>query len=400
MESGLVEGRARFGSIVHGCLWVLFGSYVVIISMMLLWFGRSDFWFMMPMGVLLPSLLPRLRQRRAFVIRILLITMGAELIQLLTRSETFDLKDMILNFAVAVLAYLLWERPEVQYFLERLELLPSRGKRLFSEVSPLAYKVGVKKNKVQRSIGDVLDRNIYSRARSKENLPVVIYRHKSLVRRTLGQVDHQLQENKAVNLSIATPMVDGILIGSSETFSFWQLVGMCSEKKGYLPGLMIKGGEVNEGIGGGMCQFTNLIHWMVLHSPLTIVEHHHHGGVDMFPDYQRQIPFGTGTSIMHNYKDYRFTNHTAITFQLRVWVDETHLVGELRSSEALPYSYHIVEEEAHFEHDGCNYYRYNEIYRRTVDKRNGKEVEKELVIKNKAKVLYDSGFIPVEMIRG
>lgn len=34
-----------------------------------------------------------------------------------------------------------------------------------------------------------------------------------------------LQENKAVNLAIAAPKVNGITIKSGETFSFWKLVG-------------------------------------------------------------------------------------------------------------------------------------------------------------------------------
>ncbi len=33
-----------------------------------------------------------------------------------------------------------------------------------------------------------------------------------------------------------------------------------------------------------MCQFTNLLHWMALHSPLTVTEHHRHSGLDLFPD--------------------------------------------------------------------------------------------------------------------
>lgn len=48
------------------------------------------------------------------------------------------------------------------------------------------------------------------------------------------------------------------------------------------------------GIGGGMCQFTNLIRRMVLHSPLDVVEHHHHSGLDLFPDFNRQVPLGGG----------------------------------------------------------------------------------------------------------
>ncbi|MDU6359766.1 MAG: VanW family protein [Clostridiales bacterium] len=61
------------------------------------------------------------------------------------------------------------------------------------------------------------------------------------------------------------------------------------------------------------------MHWMILHSPLTITEHHH-DNLDLFPDYGSQIPFGTGTSIHYNYLDYRFTNTTDNTFQLMIEV--------------------------------------------------------------------------------
>ncbi|MCV4732570.1 VanW family protein, partial [Escherichia coli] len=83
-------------------------------------------------------------------------------------------------------------------------------------------------------------------------------------------------------------------------------------------GLTIAGNEASKGIGGGLCQFTNLIHWMALHTELDIVEHHHHDRLDLFPDYGRQIPFGTGTSIMYNYLDYRLKNNTSITYQIVV----------------------------------------------------------------------------------
>lgn len=88
-----------------------------------------------------------------------------------------------------------------------------------------------------------------------------------MIRRKLGNVHMDLQENKAVNLSLAAPKVTGILIRPGETFSFWHLVGSLSPKKGYLEGLAISNGEPKRGTGGGMCQFTNLIHWMILHTP-------------------------------------------------------------------------------------------------------------------------------------
>ena len=75
---------------------------------------------------------------------------------------------------------------------------------------------------------------------------------------------------------------------------------------------------------------------MVLHSELTIAEHHHHDGLDLFPDFGRQIPFGTGTSISYNYIDYRVRNDTSNTYQLRLWVDGEYLCGELRATEPCP----------------------------------------------------------------
>lgn len=208
-----------------------------------------------------------------------------------------------------------------------------------------------------------------------------------------------LQSNKKVNLSLAAPKVNEILIKPGEIFSFWKLVGNCTKSKGYLEGLIIKSGGVSQGTGGGMCQFTNLIHWIVLHSPLEIIEHHHHNKIDMFPDYGRQIPFGTGTSIVYNYLDYQFVNNTDKTFQLIVYTTDEYLCGELRSDKELPNSYHIIEENKYFNKEDGVYYRNNEVYREKIDKRTGNTINKELIITNHSKVLYDDKYIPKDMIR-
>lgn len=61
-------------------------------------------------------------------------------------------------------------------------------------------------------------------------------------------MDLQLQENKAVNLSLAAPKVNGILIRPGETLSFWHLVGSLTAKKGYREGLTIESGVPSQGI--------------------------------------------------------------------------------------------------------------------------------------------------------
>lgn len=267
-------------------------------------------------------------------------------------------------------------------------------RKLFCELSPAAYKISVARLRMKRRITDAFSSRKFAEAKLEERLPVVIYSHNSLIRRKLGNVDMELQDNKAVNLGIAAPKVNSVLIRPGETFSFWKLVGSTSQKKGYKKGLEIAGGVTKAGIGGGMCQFTNLIHWMVLHSPLEIVEHHHHDGYDLFPDFNRQVPFGTGTSIFYNYLDYRFYNPTDITFQIVSYVTDTYLCGELRGEMALPYSYHIRTENEHFEREGGSIYRYGKVYRRTVDKVTGNTVKDELIRSNHARVLYNMELSP------
>ena len=137
-------------------------------------------------------------------------------------------------------------------------------------MGPWAYWLSMKKCRFVRRVQDMFSGVRFSRHRRCEPLPVVVYAHKSLIRRTLGTVDQKLQENKAVNLSLAAPRVNGVLIRPGETFSFWRMVGPCTARRGYLPGLTISKGETACGVGGGMCQFTNLLHWMVLHTPLVI----------------------------------------------------------------------------------------------------------------------------------
>lgn len=260
--------------------------------------------------------------------------------------------------------------------------------KLFCEISPLTYKISVKKCQIIRHINNLFTRNI-AKDKSNNLLPIRIYKQSSLIRRKLSNVDLVLQDNKAVNLYIAAPKVSGVLIRPGEIFSFWKLVGSCSNKKGYKEGLMISNGSTTKGIGGGMCQFTNLIHWMVLHTPMQIIEHHHHDGIDLFPDFGRQIPFGTGTSIVYNYLDYRFKNITDITFQLITYTTEDYLNGEIRADKPLDFKYHIRVEDEFFSKENDQVYRNSKVFRHCIDLETGNLKSRELLKTNHAKVMYD-----------
>lgn len=272
------------------------------------------------------------------------------------------------------------------------------SRKLFCQISPLTYSISKYKCILTRHIKNTIQYKKFAKTKYNEKLPILICKHKSLIRRKLGDVDPQLQENKAVNLELASSKVSSIIIRPNQIFSFWFLVGSCTKKKGYKEGLIISNGETGKGIGGGMCQFTNLIHWLVLHSPLEIIEYHHHNGIDLFPDYNRQVPFGVGTSIMYNYLDYRFFNKTDATFQLITYTTDKYLEGQLFADKPLNIKYHISAEDEYFFCDNDIYYRHNKIYRKCIDKKTGNIIDNKLLIENNSKVMYDSKFIKENMI--
>lgn len=247
----------------------------------------------------------------------------------------------------------------------------------------------MEKEILKRHLKDLIHKTDFARKREESPLPVLIYKHNSLIRRRLGNVNMQLQENKATNLALAVTHIDGLLIRPGETFSVWKLIGRTTKRKGYKEGLTIAKGQPSQGIGGGMCQLSNLIHWMVLHSDLTITEHHHHDGLDLFPDFGRQIPFGTGTSISYNYIDYRVKNETDNTYQLRLKVDDEYLCGELRAQEPLPHTFHIHAENENFVREGDIVYRNGQVFRDIIDRNTGQCVDSQLIRTNHARVMYD-----------
>ena len=83
------------------------------------------------------------------------------------------------------------------------------GRKLFCEISPTTYKISMEKNILQRHLKDFFSKEHFARKKSNEPLPVIIKKHNSLIRRRLGNVDMQLQENKAAKAAMkAANLVD------------------------------------------------------------------------------------------------------------------------------------------------------------------------------------------------
>ncbi len=270
-------------------------------------------------------------------------------------------------------------------------------RKLFCELHPICYRISLRKEILLRHLKNRFGRDRFASRRSDEAFPNLVKAHTSLLLRRLHNVDMKLQENKAENIRLACDRLNGTLIRPQETFSFWRGVGKATKRKGYKEGLVIQGGRLSSDYGGGLCQMANMIHYLVLNSPLTVTELHHHTDA-LFPDERRRVPFGTGTSVCYNNVDYRFRNDTDQTVQLLLWCENGELCGELRSERPFPFRYKLTEEGHHFRKEGDDFFRISRVYRLVIDRASGEEVGKELLLDNHSRVLYDHALIPKEQI--
>lgn len=272
------------------------------------------------------------------------------------------------------------------------------GRKLFCDINPVTYKISVRKEIMLRHIKNIFGKEKIAKTYSKEELPNIVKSHSSILIRKLVGVDLKLQENKVTNILLACDKINGIIIHPNETFSYWTTVGPTRKKDGYKEGLVIGKNGMKSGYGGGLCQMANMIHWLVLNSPLEVTELHHHSDA-LFPDERRRVPFGTGTSVCYNNVDYRFKNTTDQDVQILVWCENGELCGELRSEKEFPYRYKLVEENHHFRKEGEKYFRISQVYRLVIDRKTNKEIRKELILDNHSAVMYDYSLIPKEQIR-
>lgn len=224
--------------------------------------------------------------------------------------------------------------------------------------------------------------------RPDTSLPVTLISHKSILLRQLKAVDMYLQYNKITNLQLAANRINNLILQPNEVFSFWYLVGNTSARKGYKTGLMLDNGAITSGIGGGLCQMGNLIFWMAMHSPLTVIERWRHS-YDVFPDSNRTLPFGSGATLSYNYIDLQLKNETKQPIQIKLWLDETHLNGAILAEEELAVNYKIVEKNHQFRHEHWGgYTRHNQIFKQIFDKKNGEMIKEELAVENHAVLMY------------
>jgi len=228
----------------------------------------------------------------------------------------------------------------------------------------------------------------YTKRKSNNHLKYIYFTHRTPLFRKLRNVDMWLQHNKVVNLKIALKRVNGILIHPGETFSYWKTIGKPTKYKGYKKGMNLYYGKFRAETGGGLCQLSNLIFWMTLHTPLTVVERHRHS-FDVFPDSNRTQPFGSGATCVYNYRDLQITNQTNETYQINIKIEDDHLVGEIRTNIEPYETYRVYERDHKITHEYWGGYVRHNLIRREIFDFSSNLINDEYICENHALMMYE-----------
>ena len=125
--------------------------------------------------------------------------------------------------------------------------------------------------------------------------------------------------NRIHNVQLVSHLVDKHLIAPGATFSFNAATGERSADKGFLEAPVIINGELQNGLGGGVCQVSTTVFNAAYEAGLPIVERTNHAL------YISHYPQGRDATVNYPDVDLKFVNDTGHWLLLRTWVGSSSL---------------------------------------------------------------------------
>ena len=129
--------------------------------------------------------------------------------------------------------------------------------------------------------------------------------------------------NRIHNVQLVAHLVDNKLIAPGVTFSFNGTTGERSAAKGFLEAPVIVNGELQTGLGGGVCQVSTTVFNAAYEAGLPITARTNHAL------YISHYPLGRDATVNYPDVDLKFVNDTGHWLLLRTWVGSSSLTVSL-----------------------------------------------------------------------
>jgi vancomycin resistance protein VanW len=255
--------------------------------------------------------------------------------------------------------------------------------QLFPKLLPLRKKQRV----ACFYMGMHLTKNRYARSFSKALLPYKVFETSCPLYNPKTGFDMVYQQNKVFNLKLASTTLNMLTIKPGETFSFWMAIRHADKDIPYKDGLTVNDGVLTTEYGGGMCHMSNVLFWMFLHTPLTIVERQRHGVKD-FPEPPSDAPMGVDATVSLGWVDLKVKNTTEYTFQLCVAFSDDLIIGSIFSDKDMGCHYEIKNENLIYYKERDTVYEQVEVWKSLISNRTNQRMNSVLAYTNICKIGY------------
>src|SRR5205814_3271824 len=129
--------------------------------------------------------------------------------------------------------------------------------------------------------------------------------------------------NRIHNVQLVAHLIDDHLIAPGDEFSFNKTTGERNAAKGFLEAPVIVNGELQTGLGGGVCQVSTTVFNAAFDAGLKITERTNHAL------YISHYPQGRDATVDYPSVDLKFVNDTGHWLLLRTFVGPSSLVVSL-----------------------------------------------------------------------
>ena len=261
------------------------------------------------------------------------------------------------------------------------------SRKRITQALPFLLPLRVAQRKAFFYMGMQLDGHAYTKTILDGLLPYKLFSADNGLYNTSTGFDMIYQENKVFNLKLAAKTLNGLLIKPGETFSLCKTMRNADRHTSYKYGLNVINGKLCTSYGGGLCQMSNLLFWVFLHSPLTIVERHTHDVKD-FPTMRDAEPEGVDATISEGWLDLKVKNETDITFQICLAFDDVNITGSLFTDKAMPVVYEVEGKDLSYFRESGKVYQKISIYRHETAIDTREILSESLLYENICKIGY------------
>lgn len=232
------------------------------------------------------------------------------------------------------------------------------------------------------------DHQRYATTQSAERLPYIQFEcTQGLINPDSGY-DIQYQYNKVHNLKIVSRRMHQLVLRPQETFSFWKLARGADRQTPYRPGLGLHDGKIVPVHGGGLCFMSELLYWMVLHTPLTVVEKHPHLVISLPPNPNASMPAGIDATIQEGWSDLKFRNDTDQTWQLILELSDTEIHAQMLCSEPPALDYQVSGSPLRYVRRHGKIWRHQTIQRTPIRRADRQKLPTEWLYESVSRIDY------------